>query len=413
MSSRPKPLRYGFTLIEMLVVIAIIGILAGILIPVLAGAREKGRQTSCMSNQHQLAVATTMYGSDNERYPDTSWNNALSLDKGVFACPDKPDETLGYGMNSFIHGLKPELISRASDIICTVDSTASSTLSADFTRHNKGAIFSRLDGSCKFAKKVSDAGRFACGKFPIMPIVIANGQQSIEPPMSFVQYTNATAAVKTIEPSTQFIVAGPYGDGAGDGALQMVDKVYKDYIIENTISAVYADDSPEPGDIVPEIRKIESPVNATDTAVTVGKPINEFKKWTIAADLDGSNRVKMEMPRNYNCSFVNRTTYACTYIFSPEDITIPVDWFSDDGGVIWLNGNVVGRTDVVGNADAAVDASHLITGKSGGADGTLLMTIPKGISYLLLKVCNEQGGMKFKLGFKLPAGKTLAFSPSL
>ncbi len=54
----------GFTLIELLVVIAIIAILAAILFPVFAKAREKARQTSCLSNMKQLALATIMYTSD-------------------------------------------------------------------------------------------------------------------------------------------------------------------------------------------------------------------------------------------------------------------------------------------------------------------------------------------------------------
>jgi len=54
----------GFTLIELLVVIAIIAILAAILFPVFAKAREKARQTSCLSNMKQLALAVLMYVSD-------------------------------------------------------------------------------------------------------------------------------------------------------------------------------------------------------------------------------------------------------------------------------------------------------------------------------------------------------------
>jgi prepilin-type N-terminal cleavage/methylation domain-containing protein/prepilin-type processing-associated H-X9-DG protein len=54
----------GFTLIELLVVIAIIAILAAILFPVFAAAREKARQTSCLANVKQIALAMQLYGTD-------------------------------------------------------------------------------------------------------------------------------------------------------------------------------------------------------------------------------------------------------------------------------------------------------------------------------------------------------------
>ncbi len=56
--------RRGFTLIELLVVIAIIAILAAILFPVFAKAREKARQTSCLSNMKQLTLGMLMYAQD-------------------------------------------------------------------------------------------------------------------------------------------------------------------------------------------------------------------------------------------------------------------------------------------------------------------------------------------------------------
>jgi prepilin-type N-terminal cleavage/methylation domain-containing protein len=58
--------RRAFTLIELLVVIAIIAILAAILFPVFAQAREKARQTSCISNVKQLSLGMLMYAQDND-----------------------------------------------------------------------------------------------------------------------------------------------------------------------------------------------------------------------------------------------------------------------------------------------------------------------------------------------------------
>jgi len=57
-------MKRGFTLIELLVVIAIIAILAAILFPVFARAREKARQTSCLSNMKQMGLAMLMYAQD-------------------------------------------------------------------------------------------------------------------------------------------------------------------------------------------------------------------------------------------------------------------------------------------------------------------------------------------------------------
>jgi prepilin-type N-terminal cleavage/methylation domain-containing protein/prepilin-type processing-associated H-X9-DG protein len=59
-----KNAQKGFTLIELLVVIAIIAILAAILFPVFAKARDKARQTACLSNLKQLGLATLQYQQD-------------------------------------------------------------------------------------------------------------------------------------------------------------------------------------------------------------------------------------------------------------------------------------------------------------------------------------------------------------
>jgi prepilin-type N-terminal cleavage/methylation domain-containing protein/prepilin-type processing-associated H-X9-DG protein len=62
--------RSGFSLIEILVVVALITILLGLLFPVLASSREKARQTTCLSNVKQLAQAQMLYIADHdERLP--------------------------------------------------------------------------------------------------------------------------------------------------------------------------------------------------------------------------------------------------------------------------------------------------------------------------------------------------------
>jgi prepilin-type N-terminal cleavage/methylation domain-containing protein len=57
--------RQAFTLIEMLVVIAIIGILAALLLPALSRGKERGRTIACLSNLHQIGVALQVYVDDN------------------------------------------------------------------------------------------------------------------------------------------------------------------------------------------------------------------------------------------------------------------------------------------------------------------------------------------------------------
>ena len=65
MNPRPKSIG-GFTLIELLVVIGIIAILASLLLPALAHAKERGRRTVCLSNLRQLGMAIHAYAADND-----------------------------------------------------------------------------------------------------------------------------------------------------------------------------------------------------------------------------------------------------------------------------------------------------------------------------------------------------------
>jgi prepilin-type N-terminal cleavage/methylation domain-containing protein/prepilin-type processing-associated H-X9-DG protein len=66
-------IRHGFTLLEILVVVAIIGLLVAILMPSLAKAREQAREAKCLSNLRTLAQAMIMYADDHQgRLPNAN-----------------------------------------------------------------------------------------------------------------------------------------------------------------------------------------------------------------------------------------------------------------------------------------------------------------------------------------------------
>jgi prepilin-type N-terminal cleavage/methylation domain-containing protein/prepilin-type processing-associated H-X9-DG protein len=59
----------GFTLLELLVVIAIIALLAALLLPVLSAAKARGQRTVCLNHLRQVGLAMEMYVSDGHVYP--------------------------------------------------------------------------------------------------------------------------------------------------------------------------------------------------------------------------------------------------------------------------------------------------------------------------------------------------------
>lgn len=84
---------YGFTLVELLVVIGIVLIVAALIYPVTFAALGKARRTQCVSNMRQLYVASQLYVQDVES-PTTVPARIGSMapyvsDKSVFTCPDE------------------------------------------------------------------------------------------------------------------------------------------------------------------------------------------------------------------------------------------------------------------------------------------------------------------------------------
>jgi len=145
----------GFTLIELLVVIAIIAILAAILFPVFSKAREKARQTTCTSNQKQLATATMMYVQENEEtMPGTDfWSVVDGASGKILICPTAGKKIANaYGYSNRVAGRGLGEIQMPTEEELTMDAVAGlagnlllTQNDADF-RHAGKIIVSYVDG---------------------------------------------------------------------------------------------------------------------------------------------------------------------------------------------------------------------------------------------------------------------------
>ncbi|MCS1408434.1 MAG: Type II secretion system protein G [Verrucomicrobia subdivision 3 bacterium] len=104
--------RLGFTLMELLVVVGIIGILASLLLPALARAKGKANEIKCVSNLRQLGLALQMYADDfNDecppisRSPESNWIVKLKpyyVNRKVLKCPsDRFTEWRSYLINGW------------------------------------------------------------------------------------------------------------------------------------------------------------------------------------------------------------------------------------------------------------------------------------------------------------------------
>jgi len=91
----------AFTLVEMLVVIAVIAILAALLLPVISRSKLSAQRVSCLNNVRQLSLGSFMYASENKRhagietsaFPGGNWMGTLNdyaKVKGILICPTAP-----------------------------------------------------------------------------------------------------------------------------------------------------------------------------------------------------------------------------------------------------------------------------------------------------------------------------------
>jgi prepilin-type N-terminal cleavage/methylation domain-containing protein/prepilin-type processing-associated H-X9-DG protein len=142
--------RKAFTLIELLAVIAIISILASILFPVFARARENARRAGCLSNMKQIGLGVMMYVQDyDEKYPPSAYDTAASdvsaywfgfiqpyiKSTQVFQCPSSGSTSRfdrNYGANQNLFTYKPNGSSVNVVSMAAVASTSKTYMIMDY-----------------------------------------------------------------------------------------------------------------------------------------------------------------------------------------------------------------------------------------------------------------------------------------
>jgi prepilin-type N-terminal cleavage/methylation domain-containing protein len=192
-SKTVKPIEYfrhGFTLIELLVVIAIIAILASLLLPVLAGSKERAKRIACKNNLRQMIIAVHLYAGDQQEkipngicdgdydYPPlvstNTWRSFVDASGShkIIGCPGLPSPftpggysmppygyVLGYnylgghdvvkwGLSSNLNWISPQKLSESNLLIIFTDLNVWSPGNNTVAPHGKnGPIYQQGDAT--------------------------------------------------------------------------------------------------------------------------------------------------------------------------------------------------------------------------------------------------------------------------
>ena len=138
--------RKGFTLVELLVVIGVIGLLAALLFPVFANARARATGASCAGNLRQLHDAFVMYAQDNNDYLPAFWNKTNPNEGG-------PAYKVEYGAD-LVRAVQP--YARSANIwFCPSDPFAHTESLAGGVQHRYSSYFYALPQSTNSVSPVN------------------------------------------------------------------------------------------------------------------------------------------------------------------------------------------------------------------------------------------------------------------
>ena len=161
-SRRPGTPRGGFTFAELMTVVSIIAVLAAILFPVFARAREKANQASCQKNLHNIGMAMRVYAAEHYGHFPPTDNDMWPLvpgclpDKGALVCPSVTSAMKHRAAAEAPPGRRGDSADRPCDYVykagyCDDEKPGTVYVGDDVDdRHNDGASYLFLDGHTKW-----------------------------------------------------------------------------------------------------------------------------------------------------------------------------------------------------------------------------------------------------------------------
>jgi len=108
----------GFTLIEMMIVVAIIAILVSILVPNFVRARAQAQTSACESNLKEIATAIELYQTDNDHYPDGGTVNSDNDELQPYLKQTPVDPVAGPGVYYTFTVDNPDTATAEYTIVC-------------------------------------------------------------------------------------------------------------------------------------------------------------------------------------------------------------------------------------------------------------------------------------------------------